>query len=250
MRLVKHLNEAIFDISDSDIELVYKPIKSITKKTMDHVSKRRLDLIEDLGDEISNKYPIDDNADLYVVKTFKPGELKFKSPSLQAAYKLNPITIKVGFWTEAPFYSSLESLMVLGLPWDVFMDARLYPSIAKRELSETAFKISTRHELSHWLRDSFHENILKKRAADAKWLKKVGKMGMKLYLTHTEIDAVIHSVVELKNRYSDKWDKISWKDFIKLDNVFILMDKELGQEWRKLMKKRMHRENLLGAKMR
>jgi hypothetical protein len=140
--------------------------------------------------------------------------------------------------------------MALGAPWDVYMDAEYDSATAKRELAETAIKVSTRHELSHWLRDSFHENILKKRAADAKWLKKVGKMGMKLYLTPTEIDATIHSIVELKNKHSDKWDKLSWKGFIELDNVLMLLDKSLGQEWRKLMKKRMNRENLLGAKMR
>jgi hypothetical protein len=78
-------------------------------------------------------------------------------------------------------------------------------------------------------------------------------------MTYFEIDAIIHSIKEMKRRYSEEeWNNLTFRDimldYTALNTVDNLLKERYGLEvaliWQKNLFQRMHREGLLGKNMR
>lgn len=124
----------------------------------------------------------------------------------------------------------------------------------KSDLSEEKIKGSIYHELSHWLDDTFHNRKVK-RAVD-KFIakgKKIGKNNMPIDADKLEIQAQIHNIHQLKRKYSDIWDELTFDEMmdksITIKVVYKMLPLKYRDRWVRDLKTRMYREGLLGKKM-
>jgi hypothetical protein len=122
------------------------------------------------------------------------------------------------------------------------------------EFTEEKIKASIHHELTHWLDDVFYNQRIK-RAAD-KFLKKnksVGRNNMPIDADTLEIQAQIHNIHQLKRKYSDIWDSLTFNEMMNmsltLKLVFDSLPEKYRYRWVRDLKTRMYREGLLGKKM-
>lgn len=120
-----------------------------------------------------------------------------------------------------------------------------------REFKESTIKGSIHHELSHWLDDTLHNSHIDKR------LKKVhqtNKNVLPINADKMEIQAQIHNIKQLKNKYSEIWDELSFIEMIKyspsLTSISDKFNDDIKTEWVRNLKTRMYREGLLGNNMR
>ena len=131
-----------------------------------------------------------------------------------------------------------------------------------------------RHELTHWLDDSLHNQHLNKKfsrfnadlqkikqadgdivstrnAVDASYKKHVTKGEEDIYLTPLEITPFVNQIQELKRRIGDKkYDKLTWADIMTYMPSLDGLNRRYGAKFRKLMFTRMARENLLTKNLR
>ena len=133
--------------------------------------------------------------------------------------------------------------------------------LLRQEFTEERVKGTIHHELSHWLDDTIHNRHISKRLdkANAQELNK-GNVTVKqgqpdVALTNFERDAQIHSIKELKRKYPEKWDTLTFEQMIDLNPSLELIyteGKKRGwyDKWAKMIKRRMHREGLLGKNMK
>lgn len=124
----------------------------------------------------------------------------------------------------------------------------------KSDLSEEKIKGSIYHEFSHWLDDTFHNRKVK-RAVD-KFIakgKKVGKNNMPIDADKLEIQAQIHNIHQLKRKYGDIWDELTFDEMmdksITIKVVYKMLPLKYRDRWVRDLKTRMYREGLLGKKM-
>jgi hypothetical protein len=129
------------------------------------------------------------------------------------------------------------------------------------EFGEARVKGSIHHELSHWLDDVFHNRHISNRLDKTRVLeptarKKVMNQGQPdVALTNFERDAQVHSIKQLKRKYEDEWDSLSFEDMVRknpsLEYIYDSgMSAGWGSKWKKMIQRRLHRENLLGKNMR
>lgn len=133
----------------------------------------------------------------------------------------------------------------------------------KLEFTPARVKGSIHHELSHWLDDSLHNRHIANRLMrsqrvgvhDPTGAKSIVNQGHPdVAMTEFERDAQIHSIIQLKRQYKSIWDSISFTDMLELNASLNQINHKgkregWGDEWRKLLLRRMHREGLLGKSM-
>ena len=142
----------------------------------------------------------------------------------------------------------------------------------KTELTPARIKGSIHHELSHWVDDALHNNHISNRVAYTSELDLGNKDKARRHmnqgqiarvLTNYEINAQIHSIIELKRGIGEvNWNNITLDQMIEKSPSLHTIKQELlvlafnddnlnaYQLWKKILRKRMHREGLLGENMR
>lgn len=124
----------------------------------------------------------------------------------------------------------------------------------KADLSEEKIKGSIHHELTHWLDDTFNNHRVK-RAVDRfmKKNKKVGRNNMPIDADTLEIQAQIHNIHQLKRKYQDIWDTLTFNEMMNMSITIRIVYNNLPlkyrDRWVRDLKTRMYREGLLGKKM-
>jgi hypothetical protein len=124
----------------------------------------------------------------------------------------------------------------------------------KWDLSEEKIKGSIHHELTHWLDDTFNNRRIK-RAVDRfmKKNKKVGRNNMPIDADTLEIQAQIHNIHQLKRKYQDIWDGLTFDEMMNMSVTIRVVYNNLPlkyrDRWVRALKTRMYREGLLGKKM-
>lgn len=133
------------------------------------------------------------------------------------------------------------------------------------EFSEARIKGSIHHELAHWIDDSLYKN--KNGVGRIKNVFKYGNKSKRAHdritqgysdvgLTDYEIQAQVHSVIQLKRKYQEQWDNMTFDEMVNLSpslhhlRSIYKKRKEDLLLWKKMLLKRLHRENLLGKKMK
>lgn len=124
----------------------------------------------------------------------------------------------------------------------------------RKEFSEARIKGSIHHELAHWIDDTMHNKHIKKRLTKAQELGTTDIGNIPVNATKMEVQGQIHNVKQLKNKYHEVWDSLTFKDMIdlspSLNSIFNQLKRDVKTQWLRDIKTRMHREGLLGAKMR
>ena len=120
-----------------------------------------------------------------------------------------------------------------------------------REFKESTIKGSIHHELVHWIDDSLHNYHITKKLAQPDEPNNSKYIDRSLVnSTKMEIQAQIHNIKQLKNKYNEDWDNLSFYDMIKLSPMLmIIYDKLKGEvlnKWIRDIMNRMYREGLLG----
>ena len=123
------------------------------------------------------------------------------------------------------------------------------------EFTEHKIKGSINHELLHWINDSLDNNTLKK---VGKRIAKVGRTkyfkGKDINSRNIEIQAQLGNVKQIKRKYSEEWDSMTFGQLLKLSSplkkIFNDLPYNERREWVKNLVKRMHREGLMGKAMR
>lgn len=119
------------------------------------------------------------------------------------------------------------------------------------EFEEYKIKGSIHHELTHWIDDTLYNShinkFINKNIIDKKY------NSITVNTLPFEINAQIHAIKQIKNKNEDKWDNLTFGNLIKfspsLFNIYRTLSYDDKNEWIKKLKKRMHREGLLGKKM-
>lgn len=120
------------------------------------------------------------------------------------------------------------------------------------EFTEEKIKGTIHHELAHWIDDSLHNKHLSQALNMDK-----GKGRLKglsnINLSKIEIEAIIHNIYQLKRKFYDIWDTISFDDMINLSPSLISLKKTLSyrefNDWKRQIISRMNREDLIGKSM-
>jgi hypothetical protein len=121
------------------------------------------------------------------------------------------------------------------------------------EFSEAKIKGSIHHELVHWINDTINNRYINKR------LTRAGESGKNISIKKPvnaekfEIQAQIHNIKQLYNKYNQVWDNLSFEDMVSysppLSSVMNNLTGDIKNRWIRDIKTRMYREGLLGKKM-
>ncbi len=123
-----------------------------------------------------------------------------------------------------------------------------------REFDESRIKGTIHHELAHWIDDALHNNNIKMKLSNRKE-KGVDITSKNINFTDMELHAQIHNIVQLKRKYEDIWNYITFEEMVELSPSLMSVkysthsnyDDKL--KWVFRLKKRMAREGLLGKRM-
>lgn len=248
-----------------------------------------IDIINDEYRLISEKiYNIDDDVDFIYEHYFKEDIIKvnkgiytnifkhkftssiiFNSKILKKAHDSNEIIIEINNKNIANGYDFRNKIMYLGINKNAFDFIKDYPNIEiavkksgynhlYNEFSEKKVKSSIRHELTHYIDDTF-TNVFKKRKifkTDDNF-KDYRKKNYE-YFDKFEINAVIGNIFELKRHINyDKWNTITFEEMLDLIpqlNVIKTTMKKIDMskynKWKRDILTRMSREGLLGNNMK
>lgn len=198
--------------------------------------------------------------------------LKSKSKDIEIANKLNPVKITIG--------------VAIGYTTSYIIDEEIYLTITKEEIlylidcannGENVFsKRNTyvenlkecehfvSHEISHWI-DFTTNKFVKPKFNNIKKIAKINNVAFELlisnpraveFASYFEINAQIHTIKTLKEKYLKEWDTFSMYDVIHknigLETAFKVLSfysTQYANNWLKHLLKRMCREGLLGEKM-
>jgi hypothetical protein len=248
------LNEKLFDIK-SDVEMLWTGLESA------------IEVYKKDPQKILDSYK--ENGLVY-----KLTSAELNSEPCKEAHKINPVTILLGFLSNyGNVYNPDKQRITISVNKNAVlylgpkgMDAlpeaiKMYPVIGK-EFDEDSLKGSIAHELSHWLDNTLHNKHLEKEIK--KYQASVDKNKPKYspaewaYITNHEIDANIHAIASLKDKYNKRWDTMSFLDVLNLKPSLVHLFKSIGT---KLSKKqydnfikrffgRLARENMLGKNMK
>jgi hypothetical protein len=218
-----------------------------------------------------------------VIKTFFTSQLD--SEAAKTAHKINPVKIEV--YNVLPqgasnSYHMMAKKIMIGLPSNVWeaMAFRLSTvaqyqlAMLRNETSDLRLVTTIRHELTHWLDDSLHnqhlntkfsrflddrEKIIRADAdpktteaeIDAAYKKRITKGEDDINLTAIEITPFVNQIAELKRRLGDKkYDKLTWADMMTYMPSLSGLNHRHGANFRKIIFSRMAREGLLTKNLR
>jgi hypothetical protein len=127
----------------------------------------------------------------------------------------------------------------------------------KKEFNEERIKGTIHHELVHWIDDTLNNQHIKKRIDKNILRHSAGEAlpfnNVTVNAHYMEIQAQIHNIKQLHNKYADQWDTLSFEDMIhmspSLTNTYRSLPYSLKTQWIKNIKMRMFREGLFGKKM-
>lgn len=170
-------------------------------------------------------------------------------PNLSNFYKpsLNIISLSINF-----------NAVNLALNYDGDINKamqNLYPQKLQNsflnEFSEEKIKGSINHELLHWLDDTFNnKHIYQKLHPKSKFKLKNPYVDA----TKMEIQAQLGNIKQLKNKYQNSWNDLTFLEFINLSpsltNIYGKLPQKYKVNWIKNLLSRMNRENLLGDNMK
>jgi hypothetical protein len=122
-----------------------------------------------------------------------------------------------------------------------------------REFTEEKIKGSIHHELAHWIDDTMNNQHIKKRLDKAMELNTANLGGVPVIASKMEIQGQIHNVKQLKNKYENNWDNLTFVEMLRLSPALNTVYRDLPYKfkvkWIRDLKTRMYREGLLGKNM-
>ena len=122
-----------------------------------------------------------------------------------------------------------------------------------REFTEEKVKGSIHHELAHWLDDTFNKQHIEKTIRKNVEAGGRSPKKMPVNMEKYEVQAQIHNVKQLHNKYKETWDDLSFAQMVKLSPALSVVYTQLNdtqrKQWIRDLKTRMYRENLLGKAM-
>ena len=184
-----------------------------------------------------------------------------KSPLCVKAHEINPTEIHINYGSN--YYRSDQSkelisisvnsnLIDSALGFSTLDDFIRTYDTAKYDLSEERIKGSIHHELVHWLDDSLHNRHLSKTISKY-YEKNKDKNKVDVYLKTFEIQALIHNIKQMRRKYEDQWDELTFEELVKITPTLYHLYKNFAPEQKivftRKIKTRMSREGLLGKKM-
>lgn len=245
-----------------------KLIKNFKTFSYDIVNERLMNVDDDVDmiynlvfRDIYDKIKITGNVKGVEFKNIELSSSELKSPLCIKANKINPIKILINE-SSFNYYDPKNKIISIAYPKQAFdyvmkfngnikraaKDLEGYKSNSiLREFKESTIKGSIHHELIHWIDDSLHNQHIDKILKNN--IKGIPNVNSKQF----EIQAQIHNIKQLKNKYSYKWNELYFDDMIKLSPILSTvinnLPKELSIKWKQDIKRRMYREGLLGKKM-
>lgn len=253
------LKEDTFDI-DEDVDLIYKTLN--IGESLDYYKKFPSDFWEEFTQMKSENW----DKIKYVMDSSE-----LVSPISREAHKANPIKIKFLFdggskyRTDKPNLDiSMNGSAIKALGRKGLGNANIveqYPQIVE-EFNENRLKGIIAHELTHWIGESLY-NKKASRAIQSYGTKKHNKDGLgteRLQITsEEELSSFIAQIKQRKRFYKDEeWNQLSFSDLLSEDPSLNYAFEKSSTRLQKSdyikftqdLIKRMHREDLLGNKMR
>ena len=277
-RFRQFLNEALINVTEDDINFIYKQIspriellEKIVKKVGTNPDKN-MKVYEEMREAMRL---IGAKLDIYqhnyaIITSFTSSVLK--SPQCKKAHQIKPCKIYIVTSCDSPFYDSAGSQIIVG-PFvselKQLMNKRLYEEptgkaylmLALANISKNSLKQVIRHELTHWLDDALHNSHIENKAIrysdSSKYADEIKTLALKKnilwngeshpYMSNVEINAMVHHIAQLRrNLGPKKYDAITWQQLTAISPGLFSLNKHLGAPWRKLMFNRLSREGLIG----
>lgn len=233
------LLESVYNVDD-DVDFIYN---NFFKKDIDEFNKGNLDT------------------------PFKSRMLNssiFESSLMREAHKINPVIIDINNRYKYNGYNYIHKILYFGINFDALEFIKQHgglenamrltnnPESLKSEFNEYKIKGSIRHELIHYLDDTFTDLFDKRKIFKGKPFPK----DKDIYADKFEVNATIGNIIEIKrNLDNSEWNKLSFDDLINKSPTLIniknrLIKSNQYNKWKKDILKRMARENLLGNRMK
>ena len=202
-------------------------------------------------------------------KSFNINTSMLKSPLAVKADKLNPCVISINGGGPSNFYSPSRNLISVGpnknaISFVLGNGGSIESAISyltgsqvktmTNEFNSSSIKGSIHHELVHWVDDTLHNKHITNRINTAQERNSdITKKGLPINADSMEIQAQIHNIQQLKRKYGDIWDSLSFWDMISYSPALSSMtnnfDDGTKKQWVRNIKTRMYREGLLGKNM-
>lgn len=245
-------------------------------------------IIEEVTLLVENLYKISDQVDLLYDMFFKDDIIRvnkgdynnifkrkettsiiFTSDLLKEAHNKNPIKIIINGNEFNNGYAFKDKILYLSININAFNFIKDYSSIEDavnksgykqlyNEFKEVKVKASIRHELIHWLDDTFTDVFNKRKIFKTSddW-NKYNKTNYE-YFDKFEINSVIGNIYEIKRQTDDDlWNKLSFEDMLdELPSLSLIkknmkkLDINKYNKWKRDILTRMARENILGDRMK
>ena len=196
------------------------------------------------------------------------------SDKAKKANKINPCNIHindfVGLFTSYFFYKPKQdnndisiigmrihknafNLIIKDTKGDLNIASEHYSGIEK-EFTSTKIKGSIRHELTHWIDDTFNNSNIKNILKNNGVMKKMKHKGYdNVNLLSFEIYAILQNIYQLKLDNSDIWDEITFDEMIYMINSLGSIKKNTSKKdfdiWKRKIKRKMYKEGILGKNM-
>lgn len=256
MRLQKFLTEALMKIDKKDVEAVYKYLDPWVKeinKGINNIDKYddTTSLRNTCDKMLKYKKQVVGFNSVHAIKNIPSSEI-FKSKIAKKASIIKPIDVIIGFCdNDNSLYDPNSNAIVICLSIyeleetiDMFDDEETIDTdFLDKIFSKNRIKGTIAHEITHWLDDAEHDlHLTKILSTGKKSVAYIHKYGTR-EATPAETQAIVHELNYLKSVW-DCWDDITFDDLIHI------MGWDISKDAKKQIIKRMHRENLLGKKMR
>jgi hypothetical protein len=185
----------------------------------------------------------------------------------ELTHQLNPCKIIINYGGN--YYKPQDSLISLSVNFSAvnfiidsfngdFQEAlnniksNQYDSL-KNEFTEHKIKGSIHHELAHWIDDTHHNYHITKRINKQIFKKTNNINNIPVDTVKFEINAQIHNIKQLYNKFKNVWNVLTFDDLIKLsptlNNINNKLNPNFKNQWIKNLKIRMYREKILGKNM-
>jgi len=123
----------------------------------------------------------------------------------------------------------------------------------RKEFTEEKLKGSIHHELTHWIDDTMHNRYINKLLKKAEEVGSKNFNGKSINTSKMEINAQIHNIKQLYNKFKSTWGNLSFDDLISQSPTLMSISNELQStdrnKWIRDLKTRMYREGILGYNM-
>lgn len=241
------LTEKLTDI-DSDVDLIYNRY------------------FRDSVERINNTGML--TRDMFMIE--HTNTVILKSPECVEAHKINMCSIVINDLVNGNIYSANQRKIGVSFSGEAVKfilneyNGDLHEAIndsngrqkqmLENEFTEARVKGSIHHELAHWLDDTLNNRHIQKTIANnSNELSRGMIKGKPVNISKIEIQGQIHNVKQLFNKHKDNWDSLNFSDLLRLSpplsTIYNKLSNDDRLQWIRDLKKRMHREGLLGKNM-